>query len=72
MSKPPHVLIIRRRYLGDIVLLGSFIRNIKSHWPEAQIRVLIQTQFSGLIDLNNDVEEGIKMPSKKKFFLKAF
>lgn len=74
MSKPPHVLIIRRRYLGDIVLLGSFIRNIKSHWPEAQIRVLIQPQFSGLIDLNNDVEEGIKMPSKKaawpKFLLK--
>jgi ADP-heptose:LPS heptosyltransferase len=29
----PHVLVIRRRYLGDIVLLGPVFRNLRLHWP---------------------------------------
>ena len=64
MPTIPHVLIIRRRYLGDIVLLGSFIRNIKLLWPIAQVRVLVQSGFAGLLDLNSDVTEAIKMPQK--------
>jgi len=74
MSNAPHVLVIRRRYLGDIVLLGSFIKNIKLSWPNAQIRVLVQASFSSLLELNPDVTEAIKMPQKKsawpKFLLR--
>ena len=36
---PPRILVIRRRYLGDIVLLGSFLRNLRLHWPAARLDV---------------------------------
>ena len=32
------ILVIRRRYLGDVVLLGSFLRNLRLHWPAAPSR----------------------------------
>ncbi len=30
-DRQPRVLLIRRRYLGDIVLLGSVLRNLRAH-----------------------------------------
>jgi ADP-heptose:LPS heptosyltransferase len=40
----PRILIIRRRYLGDIVLLGSVLRNLRLHWPNAHLTVLTDAQ----------------------------
>lgn len=53
----PHVLVIRRRYLGDIVLLGSLLRNLKQHWPTARIGVLCEPAYAPILELNPDVDE---------------
>jgi len=37
MPVAPHILVIRRRYLGDIALLGSFLRNLRLHLARSQI-----------------------------------
>lgn len=54
--------MIRRRYLGDIVLLGSVFRNLKLHWPEAHIAVLTEHAYSGVLALNPDVAEALMLP----------
>lgn len=56
-GEPPHVLVIRRRYLGDIVLLGSLLRNLKLHWPAARLGVLCEPAYAPILELNPDVDE---------------
>ena len=41
MPQNPKILVIRRRYLGDVVLLGSLLRNLRLHWEGAHITVLV-------------------------------
>lgn len=53
----PHVLVIRRRYLGDIVLLGSLLRNLRLHWPAARLGVLCEPAYAPILELNPDVDE---------------
>jgi ADP-heptose:LPS heptosyltransferase len=52
----PHLLVIRRRYLGDIVLLGSLLRNLKLHWPAARLSVLCEPAYAPILTLNPDVD----------------
>src|SRR4051812_7577065 len=56
MNAPQRILIIRRRYLGDIVLLGPFLRNLRIHWPQAHITVLVEDRFAEILSLNSDVD----------------
>ena len=58
----PHVLVIRRRYLGDIVLLGSVFRNLRLHWPGAQITALTEAAYAGVLPLNPDVHNALAFP----------
>jgi heptosyltransferase-3 len=60
----PRILVIRRRYLGDIVLLGSVIRNLRLHWPNAHVTVLTEQAYSGVLALNPDVEGGLTFPRR--------
>jgi heptosyltransferase III len=60
----PHLLVIRRRYLGDIVLLGSVFRNLKLHWPSARIAVLCEASYADILKLNADVAEVFHFPRK--------
>jgi len=60
---PVHVLVIRRRYLGDLVLLGAFLRNLRLHWPDAQIGVLAEPAFTDVLMLNPDVDSVWPVPS---------
>jgi ADP-heptose:LPS heptosyltransferase len=62
MQHSPNVLVVRRRYLGDIVLLGSFVRNLKLHWPEARVRVLVKPAYAGVVPLNPDLESALVAP----------
>lgn len=64
MPASPHILVIRRRYLGDIALLGSFLRNLRLHWPEARIGVLTEPAYSELLALNPDITGAIALPTK--------
>ena len=58
----PHVLVIRRRYLGDIVLLGSVLRNLRLHWPAARLTVLTEPAYTGVLALNPDVNAALTFP----------
>ena len=58
----PRVLLIRRRYLGDIVLLGSVLRNLRLHWPDAQLTVLTEPAYAAILALNPDVSTARAFP----------
>ncbi len=61
-GRAPRVLVIRRRYLGDIVLLGSVLRNLRLHWPNAWITVLTEMAYAGALRLNPDVDAAVGFP----------
>lgn len=60
--RQPRVLVIRRRYLGDIVLLGPVFRNLRLHWPDARITALIEPAYAGVLAMNPDVDAVITLP----------
>src|SRR5687767_10675938 len=60
----PRVLIIRRRYLGDIVLLGSVLRNLRLHWPAAHLTVLTEHAYAGVLPLNPDIHGALTFPRR--------
>jgi ADP-heptose:LPS heptosyltransferase len=62
MPPVPKILVIRRRYLGDVVLLGSLLRNIRLHWPEAHVAALVEPAYRGVLAINPDVNEVIAPP----------
>src|ERR1039458_9554656 len=61
-SAPPRILVIRRRYLGDIVLLGSVFRSLRQHWPQAHLTVLVERAYTGVPAMNPDVDDILTMP----------
>src|SRR5687767_6039943 len=61
-DRVPRVLVIRRRYLGDIVLLGSVLRNLRLCWPRAWITVLTEVTYAGVLRLNPDVDSTLTFP----------
>ncbi len=63
-ARRPRVLVIRRRYLGDIVLLGSVLRNLRLHWPQAWITVLTEAPYAGVLRLNPDVDATLTFPRR--------
>ena len=64
MADAPRVLLIRRRYLGDIVLLGSVLRNLRLHWPDALLTVLTEPAYTGILALNPDVTTALAFPDR--------
>lgn len=60
----PNILVIRRRYLGDIVLLGSVLRNLRLHWPAAQISVLVEATYADVLALNPEVDCTLVLPRR--------
>jgi ADP-heptose:LPS heptosyltransferase/glycosyltransferase involved in cell wall biosynthesis len=56
------ILVIRRRYLGDIVLLGSVFRSLRQHWPQAHLTVLVERAYTGVPAMNPDVDAILRMP----------
>src|ERR1035437_9029899 len=60
----PHILVIRRRYLGDIVLLGSVLRNLRLHWPDARLSVLVESAYVDVLALNPDVDTAHVLPRR--------
>jgi ADP-heptose:LPS heptosyltransferase len=52
----PRILAIRRRYLGDLVLLGGVFRNLRLHWPQANLQLLTETGYAAAAALNPDID----------------
>lgn len=63
-DRVPRVLVIRRRYLGDIVLLGSVLRNLRLNWPAAWLTVLTEPAYAGVLRLNPDVDSALVFPKR--------
>jgi heptosyltransferase-3 len=63
MANDTKILVIRRRYLGDVVLLGSLLRNLKLHWPRARIEVLAEPSYAQVLAMNPDVDGTIAPPA---------
>ena len=59
----PSILIIRRRYLGDVVLLGSVFRNLRLHWPTAHLSALVEPAYAPVLALNPDVDLALTLPN---------
>ncbi|HVS50782.1 MAG TPA: glycosyltransferase family 9 protein [Opitutaceae bacterium] len=64
MSEPPRLLLIRRRYLGDVVLLGPLLRNLRLHWPAAHLAALVESRFADVLALNPDVDATLVLPDR--------
>ena len=62
MPETPRILVIRRRYLGDVVLLGSLLRNLKLHWPASRITALVEPAYAGILALNPDADSVMAPP----------
>jgi len=60
----PRVLVIRRRYLGDIALLGSVFKNLRLHWPQAQIALLAERGYAPVGALHADLDRVRSFPRK--------
>ncbi len=64
MPAAPRFFLIRRRYLGDIVLLGSVARNLRLHWPDAHLSVLTEAAYAGVVPLNPDFNATFTFPCR--------
>ena len=63
MPDTKNILVIRRRYLGDVVLLGSLFRNLKLHCPGCRIVAYVEPGYSGILGLNPDVDAVMPPPT---------
>lgn len=55
-------MVIRRRYLGDIVLFGPVFRNLRQHYPQSQIAFLVNEKYADVQANNPDVNEILSIP----------
>jgi ADP-heptose:LPS heptosyltransferase len=62
MSRRPRILIVRRRYLGDTVLMHPFVRNLRAHWPEAWISMVVDTPYTEVLADVEELDEIVDMP----------
>ncbi len=60
----PYVLIIRRRYLGDIALLGAVFRNLRQYWPESRLAALVEAPYAPVLAMNAEVNETWTLPQR--------
>lgn len=60
----PRILVIRRHYIGDLVLLGPFLRNLRLHWPEAAVTALVDEGYAAILALNPDVGRVLQIPRR--------
>ena len=61
---PPRILIIRRRYLGDLVMLGPFLSNLRRQWPGGSLTVLVDEGYADILALNPDVNRVLQIPRR--------
>lgn len=56
---------MRRRYLGDIVLTQPVFFNLRQHWPNALITVVVDEGNGDLLKWNRDVTEVLELPRRR-------
>lgn len=63
MPDRPNVLFIRRRYLGDIALLGPALGQVRRHWPGARLTLLVEPAYAELPRLHAAIDEVWTLPA---------
>ncbi|HAM36796.1 MAG TPA: lipopolysaccharide heptosyltransferase II [Elusimicrobia bacterium] len=53
------ILIIRLSSLGDVVLTAPVYKNLKAHWPDCTVSVLVKPAFAGIVAGMPGVDEVI-------------
>ncbi len=53
----PNILVLRLSSLGDIVLSSPVYKNIKAHWPNARITLMVKPAFSQALAGHPDIDE---------------
>lgn len=53
------ILVVRLSSLGDVVLTGPVYKNLKTHWPDCRISVLVKPQFAPILEGHPGVDEVI-------------
>lgn len=61
----PAILLMRRRYFGDIVLLTNMLRNLRLAFPRAWITVVVDDAFAEVLETNPDLSEVCLLPTGK-------
>ncbi|MDX6768138.1 MAG: glycosyltransferase family 9 protein [Elusimicrobiota bacterium] len=51
------ILVIRLSSLGDVALTGPVYRNLKAHWPDARVTVLVKPAFAAVLTGHPDIDE---------------
>jgi ADP-heptose:LPS heptosyltransferase len=70
VERTPRILVIRRRYLGDIVLLGPVLRNLRLHWPQARITALVEEPYADVLALHPDVDSTLVLPRAARHWVR--
>ena len=53
------ILVLRLSSLGDVALTAPVYRNLKTHWPDCRISVLVKPQYCAVLANNPFVDEVI-------------
>lgn len=62
------ILVIRLSSLGDIVLTTAVFPNLRAHYPDAEISVLVKAEYADLFDNNPHINHVIVYnPAKQPF-----
>ena len=62
---PKSILVLRLRYLGDIVRMTPVLRNLRAAYPNAHIGFLCDENYANVLETNTDFDELLPMPKKR-------
>ncbi len=65
-SRIHRILLIRIKYLGEVVLTTPVIKNLRTHFPEAEICLLTREGYAPIMEDNPDLSRTILMSSRDK------
>jgi heptosyltransferase-2 len=62
------ILVIRFSSLGDVVLSTAAFPNIRAHYPNAEISVLVKADYADVFDNNPNIDHVVVFdPGKQSF-----
>jgi len=68
----PKILVIRRRYVGDLVLTGPVLKNLRAHMPQARITLLVDEKYQDVHSRSPEINEVIDIPQRRKECVAAY
>lgn len=60
--EPRRILVVRRRYVGDLILLEPFLRNLREAWPSAEITVVVDDGYRDVLRTCAWIDEIVELP----------